>query len=608
MHKLLLVLFLLPCTLTFAQKKSKKIQDPFARLDTAFQRVLKERKAVGFAVAVVKNNEVIFSKGYGYRDLENKLPVTTNTLFAIGSCTKAFTSALLGIENNNGNIEYDKPARLYLPDLFFYNDELNNQVTIRDMMTHRTGLPRHDYSWYLFRSSSRDSLLRRIKYMEPSAPLRQTWQYNNFMFLVQGMIAEKLTGKSWEENVQEKIFTPLGMKQSNFSVNDLAKSNDASKGYYVYKDSIIKKMDYYNIDAMGPAGSINSNVNEMANWVITWINGGKFKGKEILPASYISQASSSQMVIRGGLPDKDNPDIHFGNYGFGWMTSSYRGHYRVEHGGNIDGFSASTSYYPSDSIGIIVLTNQNGSSVTSIVRNMISDRLFNLKPIDWLGNINRAEAEAKAIAKETQKGVGSNRKKGTKPSFELNAYEGLYEHPGYGTMEIVAKNDSLFAYSPIDTSWLRHYHYDIFEPFTVDKKEGIDTSNPGQLYIQFYMNTAAEVVKLTLPLQPGLKEDLSFNKKPKAKSITKKELEKYVGEYELSPGAKAKFYIKGDSTLYAFVEGQPEYELTPTEKHKFVFKSLQGFSVLFEENDQGEIIAVSFIQPNGTFKAKKLKQ
>ena len=195
MHKLLLVLFLLPCTLTFAQKKSKKIEDPFARLDTAFQRVLKERKAVGFAVAVVKNNEVIFSKGYGYRDLENKLPVTTNTLFAIGSCTKAFTSALLGIENNNGNIEYDKPARLYLPDLFFYNDELNNQVTIRDMMTHRTGLPRHDYSWYLFRSSSRDSLLRRIKFMEPSAPLRQTWQYNNFMFLVQGMIAEKLTGK-----------------------------------------------------------------------------------------------------------------------------------------------------------------------------------------------------------------------------------------------------------------------------------------------------------------------------------------------------------------------------------------------------------------------------
>lgn len=241
MHKLFLFLFLLQCTLTFAQKKSNKTPDPFARLDTAFQRVLKERKAVGFAVAVVKNNEVIFSKGYGYRDLENKLPVTTNTLFAIGSCTKAFTSALLGIENKNNKVEYDKPARLYLPELFFYNDELNNQVTIRDMMTHRTGIPRHDYSWYLFRSSSRDSLLKRIKHMEPSAPLRQTWQYNNFMFLIQGMIAEKLTGKSWEENIREKIFVPLNMKHSNFSVNDLAKSNDASKGYFVYKDSIIKK-------------------------------------------------------------------------------------------------------------------------------------------------------------------------------------------------------------------------------------------------------------------------------------------------------------------------------------------------------------------------------
>ena len=164
------------------------------------------------------------------------------------------------------------------------------------------------------------------------------------------------------------------MNSSNFSVHDLAKMSDASLGYVAFKDSIIKKTDYYDINAMGPAGSINSNVNEMANWVITWINGGKFNGKEILPSNYVNQAMSSQMVVGAALPDKEVPDAFLSNYGFGWFLSSYRGHYRVEHGGNIDGFSASTSFFPSDSIGIIVLTNQNGSAVPGIVRNTIADR------------------------------------------------------------------------------------------------------------------------------------------------------------------------------------------------------------------------------------------
>src|SRR5436190_22024688 len=147
---------------------------------------------------------------------------------------------------------------------------------------------------------------------------------------------------------------------------------------------------------MNPAGSINSSVTEMANWVITWINGGKYKGKEILPSPYVQDAISSQMVISGGVPDKENPVIHFSNYGLAWFLASYRGHYRVEHGGNIDGFSASTCFFPSDSIGIIVLTNQNGSIVPGIVRNTIADRLFGLNKIDWNKRANDAQAKAKA--------------------------------------------------------------------------------------------------------------------------------------------------------------------------------------------------------------------
>ena len=283
---------------------------------------------------------------------------------------------LWGCLHKDGKLDLDKPANNYLSGLRFYNDEMNNGISVRDMMSHRTGLPRHDYSWYYFNTASRDSFVQRIQYQQPTAKLRDRWQYNNFMFLAQGSIAEKLTGKSWEQNIRENFFQPLGMSKSNFSVADLAKAEDASVGYGLKKDSIIKKIPYYNIDAMGPAGSINSSVTEMSSWLMTWINGGKYNGKEIIPASYFAQAISTQAIIGAGLPTKERPDVHFSTYGLGWFLASYRGHYRVEHGGNIDGFSASTSFFPTDSIGIVVLTNQNGSRIPAIVRNILSDRML----------------------------------------------------------------------------------------------------------------------------------------------------------------------------------------------------------------------------------------
>ena len=602
----LLFFLLLVFNFCFGQKKTVAKADPFAGLDTAFQRVLKDRKAPGFAVAVISKDKIIYAKGFGYRDYENKLPVTPTTQFAIGSCTKAFTSALMGLLEKDNKLELDKPATSYLPELHFFNDNLNNMVTVRDMMCHRTGLPRHDYSWYLFNTASRDSLLRRIQYQEPTAALRQTWQYNNFMFLAQGMIAEKLTGKSWEENIKERFFAPLGMTTSNLSIHDLKKNKEGALGYTVYKDSLIRKAEYYDINAMGPAGSINSNVIEMANWVMTWINGGKFNGKEILPSRYVKEAMSSQMVMSGALPDKEIPDAHFANYGLGWMLSSYRGHYRVEHGGNIDGFTASTSFFPSDSIGIIVLTNQNASAVTGIVRNMIADRLFGIKPIDWNGRRNTADTKAKKEAKEAEKNNISNKKNGTTPSHQLKDYTGIFNNPGYGNFEIDNRNDSLIMLTRNGDLWLRHYHYDVFEALPIDKEEGIDTTQKENLKIQFQMTTAGDISSVSIPLQDGLK-DIEFTKTAKAKQVAKEELAKYVGEFELSAGINAKFYLKGEKTLFAFIEGQPEYELIPTDRNKFDLKILKGYSVLFDENEKGEITAVSFVQPNGTFKAKKIK-
>lgn len=589
-----------------AQKKGLSPQqtDRFAGLDTAFERVLKDQLAAGFAVAVVEKDKIIYAKGFGYRDYEKKIPVTTNTLFAIGSCTKAFTASLLGILQKEKKIDFDEPAAKYLPGLKFYNEDMDRHISIRDMMSHRTGLPRHDYSWYLFKTNSRDSLLQRIRYQQPSFGIRERWQYNNFMFLTQGLIAEHLTGKTWEENISTHIFKPLGMTRSNMNIEALNKDADAAIGYGLKKDSIIDQRDYYHINAMGPAGSINSSVNEMAKWVITWINAGKYEGKEIIPAGYINTAMSAQMVSSPGLPSKERTDVFFSSYGMGWSLSSYKGHYRVEHGGNIDGFSASTSFFPTDSIGIIVLTNQNASSVTSIVRNLIADRLLKTPFFDWNKDILESNRKAKEAAKAAEKTASSNQQKNTKPSHALKDYEGIYSHPGYGSMELVVRNDSLFGYiSDNDVTWLRHYHYDIFSPYNVDKDGTIDTSGSSPLKFQFLMNESGEINTLILKLEPTL-DALKFTKSPRTVKASTDDLQKYAGDYELGTTI-VKISVK-NNTLFTLVPGQPEYEMSALGNNRFALKIAPGYYVQFDIKDK-EVTQLTLQQPNGNFVAKRKK-
>jgi hypothetical protein len=422
------------------------------------------------------------------------------------------------------------------------------------------------------------------------------------MFLTQGVIAERITGKSWEENIDLHFFQPLEMKTSSTVIDGLKTGKDASIGYEIKNDSIIKKMEYYDIASMGPAGSINSNVTEMSNWVMTWINGGKFKGKQILPESYVSEAMSSQMVMSGGVPDKEFPDLHMSSYGYGWMMSSYKGHYRVEHGGNIDGFSANVSFFPSDSIGIIVLANQNGSVIPSLARNIISDRVLKETRTDWNKTYKERSDKAKAAEKEALATKTSSQKTGTKPSHLLVEYTGDYSNPGYGTLEIIFKNDSLFAKAGKNNMWLKHHHYDIFSPYPVVEGK-VDTVGGFGLQFNFRTNDSGEISSFVSKLEPAV-DHLEFKRTPKGVIMDKAELEKYVGDYEL-PGIVAKVYIKGENTLYLLVPGQPEYELLPLEKHKFALKILDGFKLEFVEGESGNIAEVLFVQPNGTFKAKR---
>ena len=602
------VIALLLCFVSFATiaQKAKKSSDRFAGLDTAFARVLKDWKAAGFAVAVVEKDKVVYAKGFGYKDWENKVPATENTQFAIGSCTKAFTASLIGILAKEKLVDIDKPVKNYLPALNFYNNDMNNNVTLRDMMCHRTGLSRYDYSWYYFPSASADSLMMRMQYMEPSEPLRRKWQYNNFMYLLQGIVTVKVTSKSWEDNVREKLLQPLGMSNTNASLTEWVKAADLAKGYGILHDSTIKKRDYFDISGMAPAGSINSSVSDMAKWVTVWINGGKYRGKEILPSEYVAEAISSQMVMSGSLPGKERPDVYLSNYGLGWMLSSYRGHYRVEHGGNIDGFSATTSFFPSDSIGIVVLCNQNGSAVPGIIRNLISDRMLGLPYRDWQTQFYSVDTAAKAKAKMAMTTATSNRKKGTTPSHSKKDFTGLYSSASKETFEVSLQHDSLFIDLPKNQFYLRHRHYDVFDLMDKDDIAANDTLNDQGVKISFGMDEGGNIVQASLPLE-GPAKPIVFTRQMKSKAMSKDSLQRYVGDYTIS-GANIKVYIKGENTLYVFVPGQPEYELSASQsdKDKFNFKALAGYSIQFSGNSKNEITELTFIQPNGNFKATRV--
>ena len=569
-------------------------------LDTFALRLLKEWDAPGVTIAVVEKNKVIYTGGFGYRDNEKKLPVTENTLFAIGSCTKAFTASILGMLEKEGKVSLDKPVRDYLPELVFKNDYTNKYATLRDMMCHRTGLPRHDYSWY-GTTASRNELLARIQYQEPTFELREKYQYNNFMFMAQGIVIEKLTGKSWEQNMQERIFKPLGMNNTNMSVIEMEKSDDRSLAYTSAPKNI-KAIPYRNIDAIGPAGSINSCAKDMANWLITWINDGKFSGKEIIPPSYRNQAIRVQMATGGGMPGTENPDVHGSGYGLAWGISSYRGHYRVEHGGGIDGFITSTSFFPSDSIGIFVVTNQ-GTPTTSI-RDFIADKMLKLSYRPWGKTALADKLRADSTAKKAPNKDSINRITGTNPSHKIDDYAGSFENKGYGIIKIFREKDTAWVdYNEAGKrtkSYLEHYHYDVFRIRSTE-----ETENPKDApKIRFNSNEKGNITSLEIQMEPTVK-DILFEKLPPSKGMT--ELEKYVGNYDME-GTNVKVYIKDNKTLVAFVTGQTDYELVSTAKeNEFDLKVAKGYSVRFDVNEKNEVLSMTFVQPNGNFTAKRKK-
>ncbi|MGX1827102.1 serine hydrolase [Paenibacillus taichungensis] len=421
-------------------------------LDDFVEEQLQRWKGVGVAVAVIHKDEVILQKGYGYRDLESKLEVTPHTLFAIGSSTKAFTASTAALLVDQDILKWDTPVKTYLKDFKMFDPVATERLTIRDMLCHRSGLPRHEMVWYNS-SRSREELVNALQYLEPNEDFRNKWQYQNLMYMAAGYLVGQLIGTSWENVVQESLFNPLGMNSSVFSVDEMQNQSDFAFPY-MDQNGENTRIPFRKIDAVGPAGSINSNLVDMIAWVQFQLNQGQQGEKQLISKEQLAITHSPQMASDSPFHCKELP---VSTYGLGWMIDSYRGHAMIHHGGAIDGFASQVAFLPEEKIGVVVLCNTHGSILPYTISFNVIDRLLELEPVDWserlaklmTGESTDSEAATNTIETPTtpetsveEKPVDTQVHPHDRP---LSAYAGSYSHPGYGEIVIQQSNDGLQA-------------------------------------------------------------------------------------------------------------------------------------------------------------------
>lgn len=555
-------------------------------------------KVPGIAVAIVKDDETIFSQGFGYRDVENNLPVTPNTIFAIGSSSKAFTAASVAIAVDEGKLEWDKPVQTYLSTFKMKDDFASARMSPRDLLTHRSGLPRHDISWYNA-EATREELMKRIPYLEPNRDFRTYFQYQNFMYMAAGYLAGHVLGSTWEEIVRERIFKPLGMINSQFSVDESQQASDFALPYRENseKDDIVEKIDFRNITQVGPAGSINSNVSDMVHWVNLQLNNGKFNDQTIISGTNMRQLHSPQMVIADPLWSEI-----FGtstvSYGMGWFINPFHDTTLIHHGGNIDGFSALVSFMPSQKAGMVVLTNLNGNSLTEVVTSTFYDRLLEKEGKDWHKYFMDFSDKMKEQTEKAKAESASDKVPNTQPSHALDAYVGDYEFPGYGVFKVAKKDGKLAAtFNRIEMA-VEHYHYDIFEA----KVESLEAS----FKVGFYTDAKGNIGSLDVHLEPNVKP-IIFTRMPDQSMANREFLEPFVGKYEVM-GMTVTIDLRGDTELVASIPGQGDQILDPYQGTTFNLKGLTGFSIEFKRDSSGKVTEAVITQPGATLTAKRIDE
>lgn len=473
-------LFVLQILVLFLSSLVNAQQEKLKKIDEFINKAMNDWKMPGFAAAIVKNDSVIFVKGYGVRDVIKKEPVDENTLFVIASCSKAFTTAALACLVDRGKIQWDDAVTKYLPGFQMYDPWVTKEITIRDLVTHRSGLATYsgDFLW-LGTDYNRDEIIKRIRYLKPASSFRSKFGYQNLMFITAAEIIKAVTDTTWADFIRVHILNPLGMKHTDTSYKIFNDDNNAAKAHYLRNSEMKIYSNTQQDNAYGALG-INSCVSEMAQWIRLQLGKGKYDGKRIFSERQSSEMWSNQTVMGNG------------NYGLGWMLGYRNGKKIISHGGGMPGMISNVTLVPEENLGFVLLSNLEVGMV-SAVNNYILDLMTNAEPKDYEKMMLDAYAKRRENYANELKKRDEARSKDSKPSLPLENYCGRYEDKMYGPAEVSLKEGKLylqFVHSPTFRGELHHFQYD---QFCIDWEDEFLTRG----FVKFDMDFKADVKKMT---------------------------------------------------------------------------------------------------------------
>jgi len=468
-------------------------------LDIFVRQEMESGQVPGLALAVVKDGAVVHLAGYGVRDREQGLPVTAHTRFPIASITKSLTAATLAILVRQRRLDWDTPVRESLSDFHLADPTATTSVTLSDLLSHRTGLPRHDLVWR-GAALSREEVYLRLQYLALSASVGERFQYNNLMYLVAGYLAGRVANSTWETVTRELLLDPLGMERAGVSIAGLRAEDDAALPYEEDVDGSMRRGAFLDTDAVGPAGGIAASVEEMAHFLSMYLDGGRYRGRRVLTETDLQSLWTPQIVVDAAIPW---PELGPTHYGLGSYLSTYRGRTYVRHDGGLrGGFTTILGLLPEAGIGAVVLCNRSWTSVPRIVQLRIFDLLLGLPAIPWSDRA-REEKKARMTAKKEA------RLPDVAPRRPISDYVGIFTHPAYGEVTIQAVGPDSVA--PLHAIY--HGVVTALSPVGEDRFEASPAPHVDspleQMLLRFHPDPNGSIARLSLPLEPAVPE-ISF--------------------------------------------------------------------------------------------------
>jgi CubicO group peptidase (beta-lactamase class C family) len=560
-------------------------------LDVLAAEAMAEWQVPAVTLAVVQNGETVLLRAWGQRDVEAALPATPDTQFLICSITKTFTATALALLVDEGRLDWTKPVRDYIPEFRLHDAIATERVTVRDLLCHHSGLPRHDWIW-IPADLTPGEMLTALRYLEPSRDIRTEFQYNNLAYNAAGLVAERVSGKSYGELIRTGLTDRLKMPVS-FSPEEYAAATNAAVPYLVERDDQRRRGKFFPITTTA-AGALTTSIASIANWMKFLLAEGEFAGERLLSAALIREMQTPR--VHESTPEFE--EVGHGHYGLGFRSSSYRGERTVGHSGGWLGWSTLMRLIPSRKAGIAVFTNTGGNPLPSILINRIHDHFCGGEAVPWLDRLRDMRRKALAQQKSDEAAKQASHKPDTRPSHALADFCGAYEHPAYGRVVITENSDALHWAWRGTKSQLTHVHYDSFQlPFVYGEL------NPDDLVVTFATDRDGNIASLSAQLEPQV-ADIVFIRAPAGECMEPAFRGACVGEYVRG---EAVHVVSEDAEgqLTLKIPFQPLYQLRPYQGATFAIVRLDGYRTEFRRGPSGAIAELVYHQPNGTFVAKR---